>query len=143
MSHDFRAIVDKRVHIRSAILFRVRSRTSEAHIVPSLTTRFAEYAVTGGFFWICQAAIALITGRFWPFIELIRRVIGEWPQTAQGALANAFGALGLITVFVTGLVLDLLASYFNLGNGCLSRSFGSQRDMATPYRNGQCRLRPL
>ena len=75
--------------------------------------RFADYALTGGFFLICHLGMLWALG-YWP--ETIPNEIKVWlsPQTSlAGPIITGFaGALAVIAVFVVGLILDLFASLF-------------------------------
>jgi hypothetical protein len=75
--------------------------------------RFADYALTGGFFLICHLGMLWALG-YWP--ETIANEIKVWlsPQTSlAGPIITGFaGALAVIAVFVVGLILDLFASLF-------------------------------
>jgi len=73
--------------------------------------RFADYGLTGGFFLICQLVV------LWPFGYWSTIVAQHLPSQTDTSLVGPIitgfaGALGVIAVFVVGLLLDLLASYF-------------------------------
>jgi hypothetical protein len=84
-------------------------------------TRFAEYGITGGFFivsqivmlgWLIPDAPAYAATVFGSFFTSISAAV---PASAQPALQSLLVALGLLTVFITGLLLDLVGSY-SIGN---------------------------
>jgi hypothetical protein len=77
--------------------------------------RYADYALTGGFFLICQVVILWALG-FWPLIigdfESWRAFLPKDTSLIAPIITGVAGALALIAVFVVGLLLDLLASLF-------------------------------
>ena len=79
-----------------------------------ISSRYGEYALTGGFFWICQVALVVVLGSATHFATVVLKLGTEWieriPPPAHGPLATAVGAFAIITVFVTGLVLDVIGS---------------------------------
>ncbi len=78
--------------------------------------RFAEYGLTGAFFWLLQLFL------FWrsnAAQELLAATLRDAPLTQLGeskvieALVTSLAtAVAIIAVFVAGLLLDLMASYF-------------------------------
>jgi len=90
--------------------------------------RFSEFGMTGAVFWICQIALFTIgTGHMHGTEVLagLEHFIGINPdaQEATGknsispsVLTNAAGSLltvvGLISIFITGLILDMIGSVF-------------------------------
>jgi hypothetical protein len=76
--------------------------------------RFADYAFTGGFYFICQAVLLWALG-YWPgFINQLQELVSSAPAATSviGSLITGLaGVLGLIAVFVCGLLLDLAATF--------------------------------
>jgi hypothetical protein len=75
--------------------------------------RFADYGLTGGFFLICQLGLLWALGHGKTIFDMLHK--GALPQEISwaGPIITGFaGALGIIAVFVVGLLLDLLASLF-------------------------------
>jgi hypothetical protein len=75
--------------------------------------RFADYGLTGGFFLICQLVVLWTFGYGSPIINGIKALPLNTITDGSfvGPIITGFaGALGIIAVFVVGLLLDLLAS---------------------------------
>ncbi|WP_339038460.1 hypothetical protein WHZ78_11075 [Bradyrhizobium symbiodeficiens] len=77
--------------------------------------RYADYALTGGFFLICQLSMIWALD-YWPKIDL-NTIKQLFPLPLETPLATTIvtgfaAALAVIAVFVVGLILDLLASLF-------------------------------
>lgn len=82
--------------------------------------RYAEYGITGGFFLFTQA---LILGLAYPdvlvsaahsFGVLLTASVGEIPEEARPAIQSLLVALALLSVFIIGLVLEIIGSVFML-----------------------------
>jgi len=80
--------------------------------------RFSEFGMTGAVFWICQILLFTIgTGEAAgeQFLNLLGSFIGT-EDAPSSVLKSAAGSLltvfGLIGIFVTGLVLDMIGSIF-------------------------------
>jgi hypothetical protein len=77
--------------------------------------RFADYGLTGGFFLICQLVVLWAFG-YGPMIldklRALRLPLLTEPSLIGPIITGFAGALGIIAVFVVGLLLDLLASLF-------------------------------
>jgi hypothetical protein len=73
--------------------------------------RFADYALTGGFFLICHLGMLWALG-YWPSIHSGLEKLELSPNTPLVAsiVTGFVGALAVIAVFTVGLILDLLAS---------------------------------
>ena len=80
--------------------------------------RYAEYGITGGFFLFTQI---LILGFAYPGLVahstdtltgLLAAIYGKVPIAAQPAIQSLLVALALLSVFITGLLLDLVGSVF-------------------------------
>ena len=78
--------------------------------------RYAEYGITGGFFLFTTA---LILGLFFPAAliygadglgSLFSAIIGKIPPLAQPAIQSLLVALALLSVFIVGLVLEIIGS---------------------------------
>jgi len=77
--------------------------------------RFADYGLTGGFFLICQLVVLWPFGYLSTIVDKLQALpIPSLTDTSLvGPIFTGFaGALGVIAVFVVGLLLDLFASYF-------------------------------
>lgn len=77
--------------------------------------RYADYALTGGFFLICQLGMVWALG-YWPQLNL-DAIKGSLPFPIEAPFVATIitgfaGALAVISVFVAGLILDLLASVY-------------------------------
>ena len=81
-----------------------------------ISSRFAEYGLTGGFFWICQLLVLWASGTGPRLLSSISATQLAVPSGAsditKAILTSLAGALAIIAVFVAGLLLDLLASHF-------------------------------
>jgi hypothetical protein len=84
-------------------------------------SRFTEYGLTGGFFWICQLILLWYSGQTQALLSNLSTVQLQVPngisqigmsQIGSTAITSLVGALAIITVFLAGLLLDLLAEYF-------------------------------
>jgi hypothetical protein len=82
--------------------------------------RYAEYGITGGFFLLTQA---LILGFAYPdmlvwsvdgFGALLSASVGKIPPLAESAIQSLLVALALLSVFIIGLVLEIIGSVFML-----------------------------
>src|SRR5262245_58115789 len=80
--------------------------------------RYAEYGITGGFFLFTQA---LILGLAFPdvlvsgvhrFGVLLTKGVDEIPEEAGPAIQSLLVALALLSVFIIGLVLEIIGSVF-------------------------------
>jgi len=83
-----------------------------------IAERFAEYGLTGGFFWLLQLAFLIILSPDSPLVsfehwldELSKIHIPSHIATPVGGL---LAALAIVSIFFTGLLLDLLGSYYIL-----------------------------
>jgi hypothetical protein len=74
-------------------------------------SRFTEYGLTGGFFWICQILFFTYTGQAKTLLSYFSTVKPP-PDWIWQIGSTAISALAIIAVFVAGLLLDLLAVYF-------------------------------
>ncbi len=75
-------------------------------------SRFTEYGLTGGFFWICQFIFLWRSGQTQTLLGKLSTVQNQIPEHLPIAITSLVSALAIIAVFVTGLLLDLLAGYF-------------------------------
>jgi hypothetical protein len=81
--------------------------------------RYAEYGITGGFFLFTQA---LILGLAYPdvvsgahsFSVQLTAIVDEIPEEARPAIQSLLVALALLSVFIIGLVLEIIGSVFML-----------------------------
>jgi hypothetical protein len=74
-------------------------------------SRFTEYGLTGGFFWICQILFFTYTGQTKTLLSYLS-CAQRPPEWIWQIGSTAISALAIIAVFVAGLLLDLLAVYF-------------------------------
>jgi hypothetical protein len=78
--------------------------------------RFADYGLAGGFFLICQLIVLWAFGygqTIFDKLPALRLPLPTDTFSMVGPIITGFaGALGVIAVFVVGLLLDLLASLF-------------------------------
>ena len=82
-----------------------------------ISERLSDYGLIGGFFWMLQAIIIWLTvlsddASWTSDLEQLRVTVNNFPNAAFSVLVALFGTAGLISVFATGLVLDLLSSSF-------------------------------
>jgi hypothetical protein len=89
--------------------------------------RYAEYGITGGFFLLTQALIlgfaapdVLVSGAR-SFGVLLTKSVGEIPNEARPAIQSLLVALALLSVFIIGLVLEIIGSVFMLQEANLFR----------------------
>jgi len=79
-----------------------------------ISSRFAEYGLTGGFFWMCHLLVAYALGLRFPALAGLSTAAATWaahaPQAATTVVTTLLAALAIIGVFVTGVLLDLAAS---------------------------------
>jgi hypothetical protein len=82
--------------------------------------RYAEYGITGGFFLFTQALIlglafpdVLVSGAH-SFGVLLTASVGNIPEEARPAIQSLLVALALLSVFIIGLVLEIIGSVFML-----------------------------
>jgi len=78
-------------------------------------SRFTEYGLTGGFFWICQFILLWSSPRqsWLPNLSIVQLQIPTGiSQIGSTAITSLVSALAIIAVFVAGLLLDLFAVYF-------------------------------
>jgi len=74
-------------------------------------SRFTEYGLTGGFFWICQLLFLAYSGQAKTLLSYLS-TLERPPDWIWQIGSTAISALAIIVVFVAGLLLDLLAVYF-------------------------------
>ena len=80
-----------------------------------ISERFTDYGLIGGFFWLMQLAVWLVVvGRTgWSnYLQTFTTTLNSFPAQAIGPLVALLGAIGLIAVFTTGLLLDILGAWF-------------------------------
>jgi hypothetical protein len=82
--------------------------------------RYAEYGITGGFFLFTQALIlglafpdVLVSGAH-SFGVLLTESVDKIPGEARPAIQSLLVALALLSVFIIGLVLEIIGSVFML-----------------------------
>lgn len=82
--------------------------------------RYAEYAIIGGLFWISMfiAATIVKTGdgntiSFWKsWIENFSAILPDSGSGAFSVITSLLSALGVIAVFCTGMLIDIISPYF-------------------------------
>jgi hypothetical protein len=81
-----------------------------------IASRFAEYGLTGGFFWLCQLCLLASSGigaELWSRASAMQLSIPEGSSSIfTTVISSLASALAIIAVFVAGLLLDLLAAPF-------------------------------
>ena len=89
--------------------------------------RYAEYGITGGFFLLTQALILglanpglLISGAH-SFGGLLKEGVANIPDEAKPAVQSLLVALALLSVFIIGLVLEVIGSVFMIYEANLFR----------------------
>ncbi len=75
-------------------------------------SRFTEYGLTDGFFWICQLLFLVYSGQAKTLLSNLSSVKLDPTSWISQIGPTAISALAIIAVFVTGLLLDLFAVYF-------------------------------
>jgi hypothetical protein len=77
-------------------------------------SRFTEYGLTGGFFWICQLFVLAYSGQAKTLLShpSTLQQLEKMPSWISQIGATAISALAIIAVFVTGLLLDVFAVYY-------------------------------
>jgi hypothetical protein len=92
-------------------------------------SRFTEYGLTGGFFWICQFILLWCSGQIQPLQSNVSTVQLHIAKDIPIPITSLVTALAIIAVFVTGLLLDLSAVYFRpLEMGVFRRHLVRNRD---------------
>jgi hypothetical protein len=81
-----------------------------------ISDRLTDYALVGGFFWILQSAAMIAetasgNTRWTNLLQSFEASLKDMPPGALSPLSALLGALALITIFVTGLLLDLFGSF--------------------------------
>jgi hypothetical protein len=83
--------------------------------------RYAEYGITGGFFLFLMA---LVLGLYFPDAltygaeglgKHFSAIIGKVPKLAQPAIQSLLTALALLSVFIVGLVVEIIGSLLVIG----------------------------
>lgn len=80
--------------------------------------RYAEYAIIGGLFWIALFIAVSFVDKS-SFLEMVSKTLikfSEHPAMSNPSLTNAitsfFSTLGVIAVFCTGLLIDIISPIF-------------------------------
>src|SRR5436190_19523735 len=90
-------------------------------------SRFTEYGLTGGFFWICQLLFLVYSGQAKTLLSNLSSVKLDPTSWISQIGPTAISALAIIAVFVTGLLLDLFAVYFRpMGDARLPSTLSPQ-----------------
>lgn len=95
-----------------------------------ITTRFAEYSITGGLFWLSlflfatllQLLIAgthptpsnafMLWGVWLGALQPLATIMNGLPAELQSAIGTVLATLGVILIFLTGILLDLISPIF-------------------------------
>jgi len=84
----------------------------------NISSRFTEFGMTGAFFWISQVLLFNL-GLSQEMVDIIPQWVQVWggyqgmlPNVVQDTAGSLLTAFGIIGIFVTGLILDLIGSYF-------------------------------
>lgn len=94
-----------------------------------ISARFAEYSLTGAFFWASQFLILMIQRGNGPgdiskdWAAAISQLAAVVPVALQNATNALLTATGLIVIVSTGLLLDLFGSYFVMWELIVFRSY--------------------
>src|SRR6266536_1013243 len=105
--------------------------------------RYAEYGITGGFFLLTQA---LILGLAFPdtlvwgadsFGALWSESVSKIPPLAQPAIQSLLVALALLSVFIIGLVLEIIGSIFMLYEANIFRKRLVMNQWITKFVEGE------
>jgi hypothetical protein len=78
-----------------------------------ISDRFTDYGVIGGFFWMLQFALWASHSSGWAgLLKQFTNTINLVPPSASPSFVALLGAVGLIVVFTTGMLLDLFGSAY-------------------------------
>jgi hypothetical protein len=87
----------------------------------NISPRFTEFGMTGAFFLLSQLCIVVLLGsstELTGFLHTWARVLDAYEGSLPDMLKKSVGSLvtvvGLISIFIAGLILDLIGSYFAL-----------------------------
>jgi hypothetical protein len=98
-----------------------------------ISSRFTEYGLTGGLFWICQLILLWWSGQTQTLLSSLSTVQLQIPagisQIGSTVITSLIGALAIVSVFAAGLLLDLVGAYFRpMEMRVFSRHLGRNRD---------------
>ncbi len=109
----------------------------------NINARFAEFGMTGAFFWIAQLFYLALARdsetqqALQGFFDQISAVTTVMPRIFEDVGSSLLTAIGLIGIFVTGLALNLLGSYFVvLENRIFARHLQQNRDWMDAMMEG-------
>lgn len=84
----------------------------------NISSRFTEFGMTGAFFWISQIVFFGLAYDQ-QLADLIPRWVSVWnsyqaglPKVLEDSAGSLLTVFGVIGIFITGLILDLMGSYF-------------------------------
>jgi hypothetical protein len=83
-----------------------------------ISDRFTDYGLIGGFFWMVQVFIwyALRPSISWnDVVHGLNSWLSSMPPAAVSPLVALLGALALIVIFTTGVLIDLIGSFYFRG----------------------------
>ena len=85
----------------------------------NISPRFTEFGMTGAFFLLSQIGVLLVLDSSSQFASLFHKwavVMNTYqnslPEMLQKTTNSLFTVVGVIFIFITGLILDLIGSYF-------------------------------
>ncbi len=83
-----------------------------------ISEKFAEYGLTGGFFWLVQILFLSYSSKQNPtdLLNSLSTAVNQIsiPQALSAATGSFLAAIAIISIFFTGLLLDLFGSFFIL-----------------------------
>jgi hypothetical protein len=79
--------------------------------------RFSEFGITGAFFWMIQIVVIFLASKnplaLWNnWMDGITPFFDAIPDALKISVSGVFGVLGIMIIFVFGLLLDLLGSLY-------------------------------
>ena len=106
-----------------------------------ISTRFTEFGMTGAFFWITQILFFCIAYEQDPFTWLPGWIFSQkinQSDILKDSLGSLLTVCGVIGIFITGLILDLLGSYFALSEMSLFNRHLKRNKGWLDELSGQC-----
>jgi hypothetical protein len=81
-----------------------------------ISDRFTDYGLVGGFFWTLQLAFVAVLGvqeENWSQLgRVMESTLARLPKETLSPLTAILGALALVAIFSTGLLLDLFGGFY-------------------------------
>ena len=85
----------------------------------NISPRFTEFGMTGAFFLLSQLCVVFVlgsntelTGFLDKWAQALNAYQGRLPELLQKSIGSLVTVIGVISIFITGLILDLIGSYF-------------------------------